>query len=756
MRTNSIAMCVSRLVAASALALPAAQALAADEVQALTSPDQAEVGLRLWDYSSTLTPYQREFSGIDGGTHGSVDANLVKRTADGIWFKASGLNLGLPTKEASASVEKQGHWKLAFDHDELIKVAPYTLNTKVAGIGTGTLALNQDFRSSAGQGPLTNLQLTRTRNGVGAFLALRPNLRLNIGARIEDKSGAIISSNIGSTRNNALGNGRNYSTMFFSPQPEDYCHRQFDASLDYAGKKLQLSLGYYGSFFNNNYLALHTTPGYNSIPTVNNTTIPAGNYAIPWISLPPDNSSQQWFLTGGYSFSPATRLSFKATQALTKQDDGFIPPYGTLTTGYNDLNPPGVPYATGITATSLHGLIQTRSLAATFTTRFTPKLDLKVALRKQDRDDQTPQLKYLDAAASSEFPNGRLNELDIEHDTTAKVDLAYRLPAGIRLTGSYDYQKLNRPDTPRPDTQEHTFRLEMQRALGETLNGRLSYAWARRTGGEWDLFDPTPSTGTAVTFSTATAVAAPLQFSDRHRGKLRAMLDWSPIAKFSLQGYYEASRDTYPFVPATGFARMGMTDSSSELVGVDADLQITRKWHATAFYNHDQLKTHQNELYTPRPSAGDQNCAVSPTRTYTLNCSPWQADLDLVGNVVGAGLAGKVKKLELSFNWLNSKDQTGYGISFDPLYPANAGGSGSSVPAGAGVLPGTSYQVNRFRLAGVYPINSSTRIRVDYIYDQRQVFDYTWTGWSFSDGTVVNVSPYQIQQLVGLSFYHSF
>jgi hypothetical protein len=78
------------------------------------------------------------------------------------------------------------------------------------------------------------------------------------------------------------------------------------------------------------------------------------------------------------------------------------------------------------------------------------------------------------------------------------------------------------------------------------------------------------------------------------------------------------------------------------------------------------------------------------------------------------------------------------------------------VPAGAGVLPGTDYSVNRLRIAGVYPINRNTHVRVDYIYDQRRVSDYTWTGWSFSDGTVVNVSPNQVQRLVGLSFWHSF
>ncbi len=768
MSNKHIASTGTLLSLAAALALPGANALAAETVQQMTSPDVAEIGVTVADYGSTVPPLQREYSGITGGTKGSLDLDFVNRSDSGWWIKAYTRQLTLPTEEYGALVEWQGHFRLAYDHYEAVKYSRYDLNTKVQGIGTAELVLNPDFRASAGLGPLRSLEVKRTRNGVGAYVALLPNLRFNIGARVEDKTGEIMSSTIGSTLNNPYGNGKNYSTMYFAPQPEDYRHRQVDASFDYSGKKLQLSAGFYGSYFTNNNLALNITPGYNSLPSVGpGTTIVPGacqagnpcNYADPWISLSPDNQAHSLYLNGGYSFTKSTRLTFRAAQTVATQNDGFIAPFGYLTgaTGYNTLNPPGVPYAVGLDATSLNGRMVTTSYAATFTSRLTDALNLKAAVRYQKRDDQTPQRFYLDSAASSEFPDGETNDLHNEKNTTATFELGYRLPGAVRATAGYAYQKLERPDSPRPETTENTFRLEFTRPMGDTFAGWVIYTYARRTGGEWDLPDPTPSTGTAVTFSTATAVAAPLQFVDRNRGKLRLMADWTPTEKLSGQAYYEYQRDTYPYLPATGNARMGMTHASTETAGADLDLQLTRKWHATGFLTYDLGKSHQNELYTPRPASGDQDCSIrtAAANGFRANCSPWEADLSMRGRVYGLGLVGKaLRKVDLRLDYSYSKDNTGYGITFDPLYPdASVGGGGSSVPAGAGFLPATIYSISRLHFAGSVPVGASARLRVDYIYDERKYSDYAWTGWSFSDGTVVNVAPVQLEQMVGVSLY---
>jgi predicted porin len=121
--------------------------------------------------------------------------------------------------------------------------------------------------------------------------------------------------------------------------------------------------------------------------------------------------------------------------------------------------------------------------------------------------------------------------------------------------------------------------------------------------------------------------------------------------------------------------------------------------------------------------------------------------------VFGAGAKGKIARWDLGADYLYSKDTTNYTIAFNPAYPTAAG---SAVPAGAGVLPNTNYTLNRLKLFGTYAFNKQTRLRLDYIYDVRKMDDYTWTNWTFSDGTRVNVDPKQTTSFVGLTLLQSF
>jgi MtrB/PioB family decaheme-associated outer membrane protein len=749
----------SIIAAAVALAFPAGSALA-DEVQTLISPNTSEVSLRLQDLNK-VNPLYRMYSGLDSsGVNGSLDVNLVKRSEDGAWMKLQARDLGLPgIQEFGASYDKQGDWKVGLNYNEITKYAPYTINTKVAGVGTDKLTLNPDWRSSAGLGPESSLKLERTGTSLSGSKLFSDAFKLNFSLKSEDKKGAIMSSSYGSTWNgaNSATPTKNYGTMFFAPQPENYRHNQVEASIDYFTKALQLSAGYYGSFFNNASRGLNITPGNNALPTLPCnaatcvTAIPAGASALPWISLPPDNRAQQWYVSGAYNFSNSTRLSFKMSKERVTQDDGFIPAYGAVTplsgtpvsATYNSMNPPGVPYAAGITNTNLGGVVDTTTYFGMLTTKLTKDLDLLASWRYEDRQDKTPQRNYLDAQASTEFPTGAANEQDSHKINVGKFELSYRLPEGYRLTGGLDFDQKKTPDTMRDEVTDKTIRAELRKSLSETLNGKVMLAHSNRTGGAWELLDPT-------SFPTATNVAAPLQFADRKRDKAKVMVDWNPIDPLSLQLFYEHTKDNYPFTPVGGNARMGMTDGKTDLYGLDAAYKISDAWKVNGYYTYNQNKTHQNELYTPRVLP--QTCAIVPA-SVANTCVPWQADLDMKGEVFGAGVQGKLASWDIGAQYLYSKDKTRYDIAFNPSYPTAAT---SSVPSGAGVLPDTVYSLNRLTFYGTYKYSKETRLRLDYINDVRKMDDYTWSNWTFSDGTRVNVAPNQKTQMVGLTLIQSF
>ena len=751
MKNDKLVFSRSLLAAAVALTFPTGAALA-DDVQDLINPNTREVAARLL-YLNTVNPQYRQYTGLnDKGVNGSLDLNFVNRSVDGTWFKLQASDLGLTSQALSASVEKQGDWKLGLDHSEFTKFAPYTLNSKVAGVGTNTLTLNQDFRSSTGLGGESDLKLKRTATSLSGNKQLLESLQVNFSFKTEDKRGEIMGSTIGSTWNRPTGAAVNYSTMFFTPQPQNYTHNQFEFSLDYFTKGFQVSGGYYGSFFNNANSALNITPGYGSLPAVGfGTVYPAGAYSLAWVSLAPDNRMQQLFLSGAYEFTDKTRGTFKLTKARAEQDDGFIPPFGNITVPatYNQLNPPGVPYANGITNSSLGGLVDTTSVFGQLTSRLSKQMDLTGSWRYEKRDDKTPQRLYFDSNASTEFPNGAVNEHESHTANRGKLELSYRLPEGYRLTGGYDYDQKKTPDAYRESVTDQTFRADLRKTMSETLNGSVMLAHSNRNGGDWNLANGTPAAG-ATTFSTTTGVAAPLQFADRKRDKIKFMLEWTPTAPLSTQFFYEYAKDKYPFAPPSGNAQMGMTQGKADLFGFDLAYKITDNWKANAFYSINQNKTHQNEVYTPRINAADQNCTGV---TVTTACSPWTADLNLKGEVFGAGLKGNLARWDVGADYMLSKDTTAYNIAFNPAFPTAAG---SSVPAGAGVLPDTKYVLNRLRVNGTYAVSKETKVRLDYIYDQRKVDDYTWQSWTYSDGTRVNVNPNQKTHLVGVTVMQSF
>jgi hypothetical protein len=352
-------------------------------------------------------------------------------------------------------------------------------------------------------------------------------------------------------------------------------------------------------------------------------------------------------------------------------------------------------------------------------------------------------------AAPTEYPNGVTNPQESHQISRGKIDLNYRLQGGYRLVGGFDYDQKKTPEAYRDSVTDRTARLELRKSMSETLNGSIRLAHSDRTGGSWHLLEISPIAG-ATNFSTTTGVAAPLQFADRKRDKAKLMMEWRPTDPMSLQFYYEQGKDSYPFTPPSGNAQMGQTEGKTQLYGFDASFKFNDAWKAQGYSSYNQNKTHQNEVYTTRINAGNQNCTGV---TVTTACSPWQADLNLKGLVFGAGLKGKLARWDLGADYLYSKDTTNYNISFNPSYPTAAG---SSVPAGAGFLPDTNYTLNRLKLYGTYAFTKKTRVRFDYIYDVRKMDDYTWANWTYSDGTRVNVDPKQTTNFVGVTLIQSF
>lgn len=60
------------------------------------------------------------------------------------------------------------------------------------------------------------------------------------------------------------------------------------------------------------------------------------------------------------------------------------------------------------------------------------------------------------------------------------------------------------------------------------------------------------------------------------------------------------------------------------------------------------------------------------------------------------------------------------------------------------------------KLFGTYPVDKQLTMRLDYILDHRKIDDWTWSNWTYTDGTRVVFNPDSTVHFVGLSMHYAF
>ncbi len=642
----------------------ASQAAEVDEVTRASKPESTiSVGA---GYVSNNNLRFGQYSGKhDSGAVGLLDVSLVNREeGTGTTFIFTGRNLGLSIRDIRLEHSRQGDWGYFVEFSQIPRYSQYTVNTELSGIGTGNQTVNSEaFRD-------VQLMTERKILTVGLDKALPSSLDVQVRVRHEQKTGSRI-----------FGRGNTGAGGFeFLAEPIDSASPQMEVTLGYTGERLQLSGGYYGSWYNNH------------IPGLNVSGV-SGLSAFTPIGLPPDSESHQLHLAGGYSFSPTTRGTFKLAYGRALQNDSFI-----------TASLPG--------NTSLDGRIDVTQVQLGISARPTPKLSLLANLRYEDRDDKTPVRLYSNLATTTSTFNGFYEPRSITR-TDSKMEAGYRLPNGFHLTGGVDLNITERAVpywlggslasvSTREKTEETTLRVKLRRSLSETVNGSIAVAHSERDGS--DFLTTVLNNGT-----TGSNLLSPLHLADRDRDQLRLAVDWAPTEPLSLQFMVDASKDQYShsgrsFGPNSGRAR---------LYSADASYAFSDKWRGTVWLSRNETRANQ----------------VTQTSTPVT----WTADLRDSGDAVGIGIRGKpTRKLELGADLQRTHDRGEY--RFDV------------VPA---PLPDTHYRVSRARLSGKYALNKDTTVGMNYIMEHWNIDDWTWSTWTYTDGTRLTQDPRQTTHFIG-------
>ncbi len=642
----------------------------------------------------------------DSGGYLLLDADVLKRNdASGTWLGLKIRNLGLDSREIKGEWQRQGDIGASLEYSRIPRDNQFTFNTGLQGIGTTTQRI---VNIAPGAGSNVELGTVRDRYTAKFFKSFGSNLKLNVSFKNEDKDGTRLWSRGGQPE--------------FAVEPISSTIRQLEAVLTYTGARLQLSGGYYGTSYDNaNSMVITTGTG----TAINASTTPT----ILNLTLPLDNKAHEFFVNGGYNFTPTTRGSFKASYSKATQNES-LPTAEAGLTWCNTTIPPATSRTnctpSAFSPRSLNGRLDTTLVEAGITSKPIRDLSIAANLRYRNFSDKTPLVGVVFTGATPTVFNTPFSY----KNTVGKLEATYRLPSSYSLLGGIEYNGQDRwvPTAGtlyvpfRAKLDETTYRVQLRKSMSETLNGSIAYAHSKRDGGNYTF------TGDA-----GEDAVNPLNIADRKRDKWRAMLDWSPIDRVSLQFSVEDSRDKYSGLP------YGLKNGTAQVYALDGSFKVSQDWSINAWVSLDDTSAKETTQFSN---------TVLKSNSLTEK-----------GTSFGLGVRGTVmSKLRIGgdveqFHSVNKYQQD--------LSTGTLAGSGL-VPT-----PNITNTMLRIKLFAEYPIQKNADLRFGLIYEKWRTDDWSWsmfpasgrTPWAMmatTDGTTATFNPKQSSTFASVRYIYRF
>ncbi len=687
-------------------------------------------------------------------------------SASGRWTSIEGRNLGLDSREVRFRVQQLGDWSVSGEYSELVRHDPRTINTGLQGIGTTTPSVQV---VAPGTGQDVNLELKRQGITLMGSKWFSSWLHFEATFKNEDKDGARMwargydCATYVCLNGNTVPAGNQNATntrwaLLMLPEPINSNIKQFDAKLTYASEQLNLTYGYYGSFYTNSNGSLN--------PIVPNTVIgpggglvtlsavnPAGGTSLQNVlqspmGLPPDNQAHQFYVQGNYRFSPTTNANFKYAYTHGTQDENFA---GMGLTGA----PSG--------RSSLGGVVDNQLAQFGLTMRPVQKLTVLANLRYENKKDKTPIAYYniegvppnflpAPTAASPNLPyftNGHVSD----ERMAGKLEASYLFPENYRGTLGVNFETLDRGaivptdsvaglTAVRQKNDEQGWRAELRRSMSESFTGAVGYAHSKRSGSTWlrpysinnGVFPSTstlPNTGVqAVSDAQIFSFTGifPFIMEDRQRDKVKLSGTWTPDDRLSMQFWYEDGKDSF-----SGPTMHGLRDTSMHTLSVDAAYVLSDRWKLTGY-----------------GSTGDQLVHVAQ------GAGGYDAGLRVINTTIGLGAVGKpYGRFGLGGNLTYTKDVSKYAMNADDGVSAN-----NAAQLGIG-LPDVVYRLLKLNVYGEYALERNSYVRLDLLHQRSILNDWQWgypggVPFNYSDGTTVTAKQSQTVTFIAASYVYKF
>lgn len=720
---------------------------------------------------------------IDLRAGGAYDSDSAMR------WRITGSDLGLDTRNINAQFGQQGKFRIELGFDQLNHNISDSYMTPYNGAGTGSLTLPSNWETnkltckSGTAGNTGNTNFNGTSNatvgtqGCGNYflsgttsatitanaLALtaaeladfhqvdlyteRKNYRGGISYEINPQLQASASVSH-ETKKGVMAIGQAFgggtSAQVTVPNPIDYTTDQYNLALAFTGDKGFAKLAGYASIFKNDISSVSVqNPWYTNATS---SAFPnAGSF-----SGAPSNDYYQVNFTGGYNFTPSTKLVTYAAYSRNTQNQ-------TL-----QLADTVSPTANGFTNPAFDGKVITKAVNLKLTSRPIDKLNVSAAYKYDDRNNKSTSGVY-EFRWTDQQTGTPLEAINTPYGRTTHVvnlDANYALKEGHAIGAGYEYSNLSRKCSGELDAitsgcinvdslKENTVRVEYRNNAFETLSGRVSYAYGQRDASAYrrNANGAEGAPGTVLS-DIADDFLTRFNSTDRTRNKVRASLDWQPKDALDISASLDYIKDNYDLgrnpTPQEKYSNIapgvyaplniGLDASKTWVLNLDGSLKVNEKLSVNAYYTYENKDSQIN-------GQGCTSIALTSTTSYCtagnypFNSAAWSANTKDRIDTVGVGFKLQpVTKLELMGDYVMSHSNSPYGLVAGGQYAyANTltQSTTSAVFASTSGLPLTD------TLSGVYSDSDTVKLSAKYTMDKHSAvrLNFAWQKLTSGDPT---------------------
>ena len=791
-RNENLAVTALSLAVQGALVAMCAMPLAASaqdaDTAALTQPtNYVEIGAESVSKDSAKFG---EYNGLNK-SDGYLIGNFGLKGGDGYGmgpgttrWSITGTDLGTDSRELGATVGNQGQWNLGINYDELQHNLSDTYQTPLQGsMGGNSFTLPSNFGLintaalstvgsvlKGGTQMLTPTQLAdfhqqdvyskRKNTGFTAGYQFNPQWDVKFHYNRLDQSGAKLMSYgtdaYGTLANGLVGqllanDGSKYKaeSPIVMMNPTNYQTDTYDLKFNWTGDKGYMSAGYYGSFFKdaynsvtwpNPYASLNaTTPAMGTAPTYNGIA----GYPMDTMSTMPNNDFNQLNFSGGYAFSPTTRLAGGLSYSRNTQNADYASAVMQNTTYPQSLN----------------ALVKTSHADLRLTNQASQKMTLSAGLKYDERDNQTTSNAYSFYTLGGD-PVTSYNTPESNRKTQAELAGDFRIDQNHKLRLAYNYEYYQRwcNNFPAgaaqaaseaqagyytngscfqvPESKENKLSADYRLKAGEAVNFNAGYSYAKRNSDVLNSFY-NPMQGFSEGFENLGWVA----FFDASRKEqlVKAGVNWQANEKLSLNLNGRYLDDKYDD------STLGVQKGHMGSANLDASYSYSRYGVVSAYYSYQKRERDM-------VSGAGRFALVAPTQI-------WSNQLTDEADTVGLSARQKglmAGKLELAGDLTYSLGKSGY--STQVPYLATCALTTSLT---CGSTPDIKNEMTQFKLTGTYSLDKVSQVLMGYLFQHLKSNDYYYNAYQFGYTSTNTMptgeqAPNYTQNVVFAAYKYSF